>query len=377
MKTIIRLSNFFLAIIILNFFWSFSVLARDFNYSIPEVPVQSISFSQDAVYLSTLPNAIHIAEVTAILEPANTTEEISWSIFSTTEVATIKSDGTSVQITAKAPGTAILTATVGSKTADLIVYVNNSSVISDEITVQAQDPDNFSVIVSNVHSNPALTTDPKPVEGVSIFCWSTEDQSDMNAKQARQDGPNWIFTFPVNQTGANNHFLNADNIIIHAYANGKDYSDFLGKTYYSWQNAKSLDNHNAAYIGYSRNVGFMNRSSYDGSDSGIIGNNQPLEGIRVSSGVYGVQINTSVHAHNVGWMNAVSDGQYAGTMNQSRHIEAINLSLEGMYKDQYKLTYRVHIKDRGWSEWKNEGEIAGTTGQNLPIEAVNVKLEKR
>ena len=39
-----------------------------------------------------------------------------------------------------------------------------------------------------------------------------------------------------------------------------------------------------------------------------------------------------------------------------------------------KFRYRVHVQNIGWMPWVNDGEVAGTVGQSRRIEAVEIRV---
>lgn len=72
-----------------------------------------------------------------------------------------------------------------------------------------------------------------------------------------------------------------------------------------------------------------------------------------------------VHVQDKGWSLWFEEGRFAGTVGESKRIEAI--VIEGVDE------YRVHIQDKGWGPWVKAGEIAGTVGEGKRIEAIEIK----
>ena len=72
-----------------------------------------------------------------------------------------------------------------------------------------------------------------------------------------------------------------------------------------------------------------------------------------------------VHIQDKGWSPFFEEGRFAGTVGESKRIEAI--VIEGVDE------YRVHIQDKGWGPWVKAGEIAGTVGEGKRIEAIEIK----
>ena len=72
-----------------------------------------------------------------------------------------------------------------------------------------------------------------------------------------------------------------------------------------------------------------------------------------------------VHIQDKGWSLWFEEGRFAGTVGESKRIEAI--IIEGVDE------YRVHVQDIGWMPWVKAGEIAGTVGEGKRIEAIEIK----
>ena len=75
------------------------------------------------------------------------------------------------------------------------------------------------------------------------------------------------------------------------------------------------------------------------------------------------------HVQNIGWMDAVNDGEVAGTQGQNLRMEALKIDL-----DSEEIQYRAHVQNLGWQNWVTSSQMAGTTGQDLRMEAVEIKL---
>lgn len=96
-----------------------------------------------------------------------------------------------------------------------------------------------------------------------------------------------------------------------------------------------------------------------------------LAGAALAVGTAPVQAYTqgyryAAHVQNLGWQDAVSDYDVAGTTGQSLRLEAIAFGFIGQ-------TARAHIQDSGWQDWRSGDTTVGTTGQSLRMEAVQIK----
>ena len=84
------------------------------------------------------------------------------------------------------------------------------------------------------------------------------------------------------------------------------------------------------------------------------------------------QLNYQAHIQNYGWLNAVHDGEIAGTVGKSLRMEAVLINLMDGTKNM--IRYSAHVQNIGWQEWQNSGSVAGTTGKNLRMEAIRIEL---
>ncbi|MGN0299451.1 MAG: hypothetical protein ACI4C1_09770 [Lachnospiraceae bacterium] len=132
-------------------------------------------------------------------------------------------------------------------------------------------------------------------------------------------------------------------------------------------------------VRYSTHIAYIGWTSQkcNGQLSGTTGESRAMEAIQISvdgmSG--GVQYRT--HVQNIGWMGWVNNGQTAGTTGRSLRMEAIQIKLTGAISQSYDIHYRVHVQNIGWMNWVSNGQTAGTTGQSLRIEAIEIKLVKK
>lgn len=139
------------------------------------------------------------------------------------------------------------------------------------------------------------------------------------------------------------------------------------------------------YRGHIQNVG---NYPLDGSwiqgptELGTEGKGLRLEGfwIQLDGDVpAGAHIEYQVHVQNVGWMDPVQDGAFAGTEGKSQQIEAIKISLvddEGVQLGDYSVVYTGHVQNIGDVGPYTNGEQLGTVGSFLRLEAITVEIVK-
>ena len=79
------------------------------------------------------------------------------------------------------------------------------------------------------------------------------------------------------------------------------------------------------------------------------------------------------HGAGYGWQSYVNSGEIAGTIGESKRMEAIKIKLVNVPKDA-EIIYQVHGADYGWQSWKKNDDLGGSTGKSLRMEAIRIKL---
>lgn len=116
----------------------------------------------------------------------------------------------------------------------------------------------------------------------------------------------------------------------------------------------------------------------DGQDAGTVGQSKRLEAIKINlTGALpaGASIQYEVQVQTYGWQNWVKDGQLAGTSGQSKRLEAIKIKLVNM--PGYSVQYRVQVQTYGWQDWVKDGVLSGTVGQSKRLETIDIRIIKK
>jgi uncharacterized protein YjdB len=81
-----------------------------------------------------------------------------------------------------------------------------------------------------------------------------------------------------------------------------------------------------------------------------------------------------VHMKDKGWQEGwTMDGKTAGTVGESRQLEAVQIKLQSL---KGNLRYQVYVpKDHYWTDWKKDNEKAGTTNEGKAISALKIELK--
>lgn len=88
-----------------------------------------------------------------------------------------------------------------------------------------------------------------------------------------------------------------------------------------------------------------------------------------------VKVSYAAHVQKKGWLNAVANGERAGTMGLNLRMEALKINVKNIQNYSGDVIYRSHIQTYGWEgEWKKNNEVTGTSGQGKRLEAIQIKL---
>lgn len=122
---------------------------------------------------------------------------------------------------------------------------------------------------------------------------------------------------------------------------------------------------NVEGIGWMQAVG-------NGEVAGTTGQAKRLEALIIS---FSEGIQYSAHVENIGWQGWTSSGGVAGTVGHGLRMEAIRIQLAE--NSRFDIYYRAHVENIGWLGWAKNGEPAGTAGAALRMEAVQIQIVKR
>lgn len=133
-----------------------------------------------------------------------------------------------------------------------------------------------------------------------------------------------------------------------------------------------------SYQTHVQNVGWQEAVA-DGQMSGSEGKSLRLEGIKIQADDPDLELVYQTHIQNIGWEADTNrgwkkDGQMSGTEGLSYRLEAIEIQLEGKNKDQYDVYYQVHAQNFGWLGWAKNGESSGTAGYAYRLEGIRIEL---
>lgn len=122
---------------------------------------------------------------------------------------------------------------------------------------------------------------------------------------------------------------------------------------------------------------------YNGQMSGTSGQAKRLEGIniRLSNQQYSGDIVYTTHVQSYGWQGNENNqstwrknGVMSGTSGEAKRLEAIRINLTGEMAKHYDIYYRVHAQSFGWLDWAKNGAPSGTAGYAKRLEGIQIIL---
>lgn len=131
------------------------------------------------------------------------------------------------------------------------------------------------------------------------------------------------------------------------------------------------------YQVHAQDIGWMGEVT-DGAIAGTVGQSRQLEAFRILDvGVPNLGVHAFAHVENCGWSAGNILNEDVGSTGLGLHIEAIKIGLIGEEAGNYDIWYRCHVADFGWLNWSSNGAENGTIGGNKQIEAIQIELHHK
>lgn len=147
---------------------------------------------------------------------------------------------------------------------------------------------------------------------------------------------------------------------------------------------EAVNNAGLSYRAHVADYGWLD-AVHDGQVAGTTGKSKQLEAIKITP-PDGLELTVQVHVQDKGWVTyegvkkGASSGEGSspndpimGTVGESKRIEAIEITPTKNTTGK-KLMYQVHVAGHGWTGWVEAGGATGTTGILTAIEAIQMKL---
>lgn len=115
----------------------------------------------------------------------------------------------------------------------------------------------------------------------------------------------------------------------------------------------------------------------EGEIAGTVGESRQLEAFRIYlDSEDGSGINAFAKCNGLNWSNVNVCGQDVGTTGLGVAMEAFKIGLTGPMYETHDIWYNPHVSGIGWMGWNKNGEVVGTEGSNgvNRIEAIQIKI---
>ena len=118
---------------------------------------------------------------------------------------------------------------------------------------------------------------------------------------------------------------------------------------------------------------------YNGSLAGTVGESKRLEAIKIKlvNPEYSGDIEYRTHVQTYGWQDWKKNGITSGTSGKSKRLEAVQIRLTGKMAEHYDVYYRTQIESFGWLGWAKNGEYSGSAGYGKRLEAIQIMLVQK
>jgi hypothetical protein len=133
---------------------------------------------------------------------------------------------------------------------------------------------------------------------------------------------------------------------------------------YSWKKESEVSDGHLRYRAQGEDYGWQDWVN-EGETAGTIGQSKRLEAIQIDTDL---EVQAKAHLESTGWVDygTINKDTIIGTVGEWRRLEC--LCLKGDFK------YRVYVEGTGWTQWTLADGITtmGTVGQSLRIEAIEI-----
>ena len=168
-----------------------------------------------------------------------------------------------------------------------------------------------------------------------------------------------------------------DGAAVKDYVPAGDKVSVGGETYYKDANGnyqKAVDVA-VSYACHIQTYGDKQGAVKNGALAGTIGESKRLEAIKIDvTGNDNLGITYTTHCQTYGWLPWSSNGEQNGTTGEAKRLEAIKIKLTGSAANLYDVYYRGHAQSYGWLNWAKNGESAGTAGYAKRLEGIQVVI---
>lgn len=152
---------------------------------------------------------------------------------------------------------------------------------------------------------------------------------------------------------------------------------FLGTSKEKVEDAEQPKNDFGIYYqAHVQKYGWMDKK-HDGLTAGTVGESKRMEALKVTcpkakDGEPQMKVSGKAHIEGIGWVDVPEAEEIIlGTTGESRRLESVELTFTNVPKDK-KVYYQAHCASIGWQAKVENGFPVGTTGMKKSIEAFKI-----
>ena len=140
---------------------------------------------------------------------------------------------------------------------------------------------------------------------------------------------------------------------------------------------KAVNNAGLWYRAHVQDAGWL-EAVHDGQTAGTTGYAARLEAFKITP-PDGWELRVKVHIQDIGWKTYTvkrgTSDPVIGTVGESKRVEDVIIEVtKRPANDKRKLYFQVHQGGWGWKSWTQEGYASGTDGMGVQLEALRMKL---
>ncbi len=134
-----------------------------------------------------------------------------------------------------------------------------------------------------------------------------------------------------------------------------------------------------SYRAHVQEIGWMD-SVTDPEIAGITSRDLRMEAFKIKLANHNSEGHLEYRANiqDIGWESKwYTNDEMSGTVGKQLCLKGIQIRMTGALAKKYDVYYRVNLKDIGWIDWVKNGETAGSQDQDKPLEAIQIGLVEK
>ena len=142
--------------------------------------------------------------------------------------------------------------------------------------------------------------------------------------------------------------------------------------------AQQEENASVSYSALVQDSGWQTEVK-DGETAGTVGQSKKLEAIKikVTGTSYTGNVEYKTHVQKYGWESEWRKNFELSGSEEGLRLEAMQIRLTGELAEHYDIYYRLHVQKFGWLDWAKNGENSGSSGFSYRVEGIEIRLVEK